>query len=219
MAKHSGPRPLNNRELKFIDLYLRNGNAYQAAVQAGYSKRGAARQSYELLQRPAVKAEIERLQLALREKRLMSISELFEWSCFIATCDLGEIYKPGTFEVLPLDKWPDERLRKVVERVKRTPRRVRDPKTGKTTTTTTVEVAIPSRNAALERIARMLGVKKGIPVMDPPIPMSAYKWIYEVVKKDREEKRQKQAREEAERAQTADQNQKESETAASKAEQ
>lgn len=53
------------RQTRFIEEYLVDGNATQAAIRAGYSRRSAAAQGHENLRKPEVWAEIERRRTAL----------------------------------------------------------------------------------------------------------------------------------------------------------
>lgn len=46
--------PLNPRQQKFVQEYLLDPNATQAAIRAGYSKRTAEQIGYQLLQKPSV---------------------------------------------------------------------------------------------------------------------------------------------------------------------
>lgn len=51
-------RPLNEKQRRFVDEYLADLNATQAAIRAGYSKRTAAQQGWDLLRNPKVEAAI-----------------------------------------------------------------------------------------------------------------------------------------------------------------
>lgn len=53
-------RYLNSRELDFVTYYRADGNATQAAIRAGYSKRSAASQGSSMLKRPHIREEITR---------------------------------------------------------------------------------------------------------------------------------------------------------------
>lgn len=58
MAK---PHRLNDRQKSFINHYIASGmNATQSAIKAGYSKKTAAKQGYDLLINPYVKKELDR---------------------------------------------------------------------------------------------------------------------------------------------------------------
>lgn len=48
-------RALSNKQIKFLELYYRSGNAAQSAVQAGYSSKGARVSGHRVLQREDAK--------------------------------------------------------------------------------------------------------------------------------------------------------------------
>lgn len=52
-------RPLTNKQQRFIDEYLKDFNAYRAAVAAGYSKKTAAVQACDNLKKPNILAKIQ----------------------------------------------------------------------------------------------------------------------------------------------------------------
>ena len=56
------------KQQRFAEEYLLDLDATKAATRAGYSEHTAAQIGYQLLQKPAVKAEIERRQAAISEK-------------------------------------------------------------------------------------------------------------------------------------------------------
>lgn len=51
---------INPREMRFVQEYLKDGVATQAAIRAGWSAKSAKSQGYEILHRPRVRAEIEK---------------------------------------------------------------------------------------------------------------------------------------------------------------
>lgn len=71
----NGEHKLNAKQVKFIDEYLIDLNATQAAIRAGYSEETAAQQSSRLLTKVKIKEFIKSRQDALAEK--MGISQ--EW--------------------------------------------------------------------------------------------------------------------------------------------
>ncbi len=50
---------LNNKQKSFILEYLKDKNATQAAIRAGYSKKTAGSQSFDLLQKPEIREAID----------------------------------------------------------------------------------------------------------------------------------------------------------------
>ena len=60
---------LSSRQLRFIEEYLVDNNAKQAAIRAGYSPRSARERGCRLLQHPEIKERI-RLGIEVRSRRL-----------------------------------------------------------------------------------------------------------------------------------------------------
>lgn len=58
----------SHRQTRFIEEYLVDGNATQAAIRAGYSQRSAHSQGHENLRKPEISAEIARRREAMTEK-------------------------------------------------------------------------------------------------------------------------------------------------------
>jgi len=63
---------LNLQQENFVKHYLHNGNASEAAILAGYSKSGAERAGYKLLQKPKIKARIDAVREKAEEETQMS---------------------------------------------------------------------------------------------------------------------------------------------------
>lgn len=61
-------RKLTPKQQKFVDEYLTDLNATQAAIRAGYSKKTARSIAVELLTKPNIAAEIERQRKKTQEK-------------------------------------------------------------------------------------------------------------------------------------------------------
>jgi Terminase small subunit len=151
--KSNGTPVLTAKEEAFIGLYIRDSNALKAARDAGY--KSPQKDSFQLMHRRHVVAEIERRQKVLREREDFDLAKLLDWSVYCATFDIGEIFKNGSFEILPPHKWPDPRLRRLAESVK---------------TTTTIsprgerkivaEVKFGSRNPHFDRLGLLMGMRK-----------------------------------------------------------
>jgi phage terminase small subunit len=78
-----GPMPLTAKQQAFVQEYLIDLNATQAAIRAGYSVRSAMEQGYQLLQKTSVSDAIE----AARGERM----ERLEWSADDIMRDIREI--------------------------------------------------------------------------------------------------------------------------------
>ena len=67
MAKKK-PHQLTKKQQKFIDEYMKTGNARKSALLAGYSEHSADNASLDILGSSKVQTEIERRQKIVRDK-------------------------------------------------------------------------------------------------------------------------------------------------------
>ena len=152
--KTNGTLVLTEMEEAVIDAYTQGAaTAVQAAREAGYKQ--AVKLSYALLQKPHIKKEIERRQKLLQDRSDFGLQRLMDWTAFAATYNPKSIFRTGTFEILPLDEWPDQQLCRLVEKFKVTEFTDKDGNV-----TRKIEVGFIGRNPNLDRLAAMMGVKK-----------------------------------------------------------
>lgn len=59
---------LTNKQLRFVEELLKDGNATQAAIRAGFSKNGAAQSASRLLRNVHVKLRLEQLRAPITEQ-------------------------------------------------------------------------------------------------------------------------------------------------------
>lgn len=100
------PRGLTPKQLRFVDEYLVDLNATQAAIRSGYSKRSAGSQAFDLLQKPEIIRALEskRKELAgtlgiTRERILAEMAKL-------AFSDLRQLYREDGSLKHP-HEWPE----------------------------------------------------------------------------------------------------------------
>lgn len=70
---------LTQKQRRFIDEYIISGNATQAAIKAGYSKKTAAVTATENLRKPNIKAEIERRNAEIQSEKTADMIEVMEY--------------------------------------------------------------------------------------------------------------------------------------------
>lgn len=75
----SGPRKLTERQRRFCEEYLIDGNASQAAIRAGYSKRSATVVSTTLMKNPQVQAYLKKLLDELHSAKVADAQEVLEY--------------------------------------------------------------------------------------------------------------------------------------------
>ncbi|MFH5829872.1 terminase small subunit [Lactiplantibacillus plantarum] len=71
-------RKLTPKQRKFADEYIKSGNAYQAAIEAGYSHNYAKAQSSKLLENVGIKSYIDERMAEIASKRIMDATEAVE---------------------------------------------------------------------------------------------------------------------------------------------
>ena len=97
--------PLTAKQQRFVEEYLIDLNATQAAIRAGYSEKTARQVAAENLAKPNIAAEVDRL-LAERSKRTgIDAAWLLKRLAEEAEADIADIYtEHGTLK--PVSEWP-----------------------------------------------------------------------------------------------------------------
>lgn len=75
----SGPRRLTERQRRFCEEYLIDGNASKAAIRAGYSKRSVTVVSTTLMKNPQVQAYLKKLLDELHSAKVADAQEVLEY--------------------------------------------------------------------------------------------------------------------------------------------
>jgi len=115
-------RRLTPKQQKFADYYIETGNATEAAIKAGYSKKTAKQIGQENLTKPYLKEYIDKRMKELADKRIMGMQEALELLTSIARGEMTEevivTFMDGYEKV---EKTPDikERLKAIEAILKR----------------------------------------------------------------------------------------------------
>ena len=72
-------RGLTAKQRVFADEYLKDGNAYQAAIKAGYSDNYAKAQSSKLLENVGIKSYIDAKMSEIESKKIATAREVMEF--------------------------------------------------------------------------------------------------------------------------------------------
>ncbi|CAA2952112.1 MULTISPECIES: terminase small subunit [Enterobacter] len=88
---------LTAQQRRFVAEYLKDGNATQAAIRAGYSKKSAEQIGYQLLQKTSVAQAIAQQQKASIERTLGGADEVLAQMWQLATFDANQLsqYRRG----------------------------------------------------------------------------------------------------------------------------
>ncbi len=116
----SKPPKFTAKQKRFIEEYCtmrrRKGassgegfNATQAAMAAGYSKKSAHTQGWDLLQKPEIKAEIDARMAKLASNSTMKAEEILERLTRIGRASIMEVVeiKEGVFTIKDTKDWPE----------------------------------------------------------------------------------------------------------------
>jgi phage terminase small subunit len=116
------PLPTNGaRRTRFIDEYLIDFNATQAAIRAGYSPRSAHVTGSRLLSDAKVQEILTARRQELSDKTGEAAKRVRAELERIGYADLGDIWKPttapGKLELKPIAEWPED-CRRAISKIK-----------------------------------------------------------------------------------------------------
>lgn len=97
---------LTARQIQFIDEYLIDLNAKQAAIRAGYAEHTAEAQGSRLLRNVQVAAEIDKRKAERSQRVKITADHVLVRLNDEAEADLKDIFGEN-HELLPVDQWPD----------------------------------------------------------------------------------------------------------------
>lgn len=97
---------LTPKQERFVEEYLIDLNATQAAKRAGYSEDTAYSQGQRLLKNDEVKSAVDRLQSTRSEKRGIDAQWVLDRLQAEAEADIADLYDENTGALLPVHKWP-----------------------------------------------------------------------------------------------------------------
>lgn len=94
------PMALNDKQQRFVEEYLIDLNATQAAIRAGYSAKTAGSQGFDLLQKPEIQMALSK-SMKEREERTKITQDMV----------LMELAKIGFSDIRKVVKWGNTELR------------------------------------------------------------------------------------------------------------
>lgn len=101
-------KPLNDREERFCQEYLKDLNAVNAAKRAGYSDRHAADHAWAIMRRPAIAKRIAEL-MAKREKRTeITADRVLQEVARVAFSDPRQLVDASGKRLRHIDELPDD---------------------------------------------------------------------------------------------------------------
>lgn len=165
----SEPKPLRDKQQRFVDEYLIDLNASQAALRAGYSPHTAPYIGAENLKKPQIQAALALRRAALEDEVEVKQHKVLQEYIALAFSDMREyvLWGPGGVELKSSDMLTDTAAKAVQEVVSTTKTRTYVDKDGGSATTVEVQTRFKlyNKQAALRDLAEHLnlfGVGKGV---------------------------------------------------------
>ena len=100
-------KKLSDKQRQFVDEYLIDLNATQAAIRAGYSEKTAYSQGQRLLKNVEVQQAIQNVMTERAKRTEITADRVLEQYARMAFFDLRTLYKADG-SLLPVKDWPDE---------------------------------------------------------------------------------------------------------------
>ena len=96
---------LTRKQQRFVDEYLLDLNASQAAIRTGYSEKTAGAIGFELLKKPEISEAIETAISNRSERTKIDADWLLSRLASEAEADVGDLYGDDG-QLLPVKEWP-----------------------------------------------------------------------------------------------------------------
>lgn len=143
---------LNPKQQRFVDEYLIDLNATQAAIRAGYSQKTAGSQGFDLLKKPEIQEAIEKARAKTARKLEITRERVLEEYAKLAFLDPRRFYNAdGTLKRVP-DM--DDDAAAALQGFEVDEIRMGE---GSQVSGTTTKIKWHDKKAALDSIARMMG--------------------------------------------------------------
>lgn len=107
MSGITSKNKLTQKQKRFVDEYLVSGNATQAALKAGYSKKAAKQIGTENLSKPSIKAYVDERSAEIASAKIASAREVMEfYSRVLRGEETEEVPMSTADEVVTVTKKP-----------------------------------------------------------------------------------------------------------------
>ena len=145
---------LTQKQQRFVDEYLVDLNATQAAIRAGYSQTTAGQQGFELLKKPEIQSAITERRLAIQEATHVTQERIIKEIAALAFSDMRAMFAPDG-SLLPVHSLPDS-IAAAVSSIKVVTKRV--PGTDPVEVEHVSEIKLWDKNSAADKLMRHLGL-------------------------------------------------------------
>lgn len=148
------------KRARFVQEYLKDLNATQACIRAGYSPNGARVTGYWLLQQPVVAEAVQKAQARRAETAGITAQRVLDELARIAFSDLRQLFHPETGELLAISALDKDAAAAVsgVEVTREKTTQLGDQAKGVRVDEALVKVKLWDKPKALELLARHMGM-------------------------------------------------------------
>jgi phage terminase small subunit len=160
MAGKDSTKRLAPKQLRFVQEYLLDLNATQAAIRAGYSAKTAKAIGSRLLTNVDVEQAIAAAKSRRVERSEVTADRVIAELAVVAFSDLGDVVKvleDGSVQVLPLDQLRPE-VRRALSEISQTTSERYDPQSKSTLEKVRLGVKLHSKVKALELLMNHFGL-------------------------------------------------------------
>jgi len=162
MAKNRNQFGNNPKQSAFCREYVLDYNGTQAAIRAGYSKRTAYSQSFDLLKKPEIQKEIQSLESRIENKVLITKEKILRELSMIGFANMADHVTiddtTGCVQAVGIDSLPvgaSRAIKKVKER-----RIIKSTAKGDEVLESTFEFELHDKQQALVNMGKELGMFK-----------------------------------------------------------
>lgn len=166
---------LNQQQRLFVLEYLKDLNATQAAIRAGYSKKTAAEIGYENLRKPQIAEEIQKAMKRRANRLEISAERVLKEIAKVAFSDVRDVvtWDEETVKLTPSDQIDPDAAGAISE-VSQKVKQLKSAKKNEKASLVTYKVKMYDKMRALEMLARHLGLKAhGVPDPSPQVGEAA----------------------------------------------
>ena len=149
---------LTNKQQRFVEEYLIDLNATQAAIRAGYSEKTAEQQGFQLLKKTSVSKAVTEAQKRRSDRTEVTADMVVKELARIGFSDLRNMLTPNGSLLDPQD-WDDDTAAAIssIEVVTNTGEGGKD-EDGRKIVEHTHKIKVWDKNSALEKLAKHLGM-------------------------------------------------------------
>ena len=152
-ASQDATPSLNDKQAKFVEEYLVDLNATQAAIRAGYSPKTAGAQGFDLLKKPEIAAAIEKKRSQHAASTGLTVERLLTEAMRLAFFDVRKL-TDADGNPIPINQLDDDTAA-AIQGLELATERSRD-EDGQATVVRKYKVA--DKNSAIERLFKHMGL-------------------------------------------------------------